>query len=160
MAEPASPAKAGAGCLSGPVGLGGKIYGITSLGIIPAYNLETEAVDQGVAVEIPIVQPVAVFEDNIEEAVNDDADFWDEIGGPEVPIFQEVVDQSEFIRQRVRVQIREYRLLPPMAMKVDLGGKKEFSNPLDWWRDNQYQFNLLALLARRNLCIPSTSAPS
>ena len=58
------------------------------------------------------------------------------------------------------MQIREYRLLPPMAMKVDLGGKKEFSNPLDWWRDNQYQFNLLALLARRILCIPSTSAPS
>ena len=74
--------------------------------------------------------------------------------------FQEVVDQSEFIRQRVRVQIREYRFLPPMAMKVDLKGKKEFSNPLDWWRDNQYQFNLLALLARRILCIPSTSAPS
>ena len=99
------------------------------------------------------MQPVAVFEDNIEEAVKDDADFWDELGGPEGPIFQEVVDRSEFIRQRVRVQIREYKLLPPMAMKVDLGGKKEFSKPLN-------QFNLLALLARRNLCIPSTSAPS
>ena len=47
-----------------------------------------------------------------------------------------------------------------MLMKVDLGGKKEFSNPLDWWRDNQYEFYLLALLARRILCIPSTSAPS
>ena len=58
------------------------------------------------------------------------------------------------------MQIREYGLLPPMAMKVDLGGKKLFSNPLDWWRDNQYQFNLLALLARRILCMPSTSAPS
>ena len=40
---------------------------------------------------IPRVQPVAVFEDSIEEAVNDHGDFWDEIGGPEVPIFQEVV---------------------------------------------------------------------
>ena len=39
VAEPASPAKAGAGCLSGPAGLGGKIYGITSPVIIPAYNL-------------------------------------------------------------------------------------------------------------------------
>ena len=73
------------------------------------------------------------------------------MAGPEVPIFQEVVDQSEFIRQRVRVQIREYRLLPPMAMKVD---------PLDSWRDNQCQFKFFALLARRVLCIPSTSAPS
>ena len=33
VAEPASPAEAGAGCLSGPAGLGGKIYGITSLRI-------------------------------------------------------------------------------------------------------------------------------
>ena len=39
VAEPARPAEAGAGCLAGPVGLGGKIYGITSLVIIPAYNL-------------------------------------------------------------------------------------------------------------------------
>ena len=33
------PAEAEAGCLSGPSGLGGKIYGITSLVIIPSYNL-------------------------------------------------------------------------------------------------------------------------
>ena len=39
VAEPARPAEAEAGCLSGPAGLGGKIYGITSLVIIPAYNL-------------------------------------------------------------------------------------------------------------------------
>ena len=42
VAEPASPANAGpaeAGCLSGPAGLGGKIYGITSLVIITAYNI-------------------------------------------------------------------------------------------------------------------------
>ena len=32
-AGPARPAEAGAGCLSGPAGLGGKIYGITSLRI-------------------------------------------------------------------------------------------------------------------------------
>ena len=37
VTEPASPAKAGR--QSGPAGLGGKIYGITSLVIIPAYNL-------------------------------------------------------------------------------------------------------------------------
>ena len=47
-----------------------------------------------------------------------------------------------------------------MAMKVDLGAKKEFRNPFDSWRDNQYQFNLLTLLARRILSTPSTSAPS
>ena len=52
------------------------------------------------------------------------------------------------------MQIREYRLLPPMAMKVDLGGKKELINPLDWWHDNQYQFKLLASLARRIFVFP------
>ena len=26
-------------------------------------------------------------------------------------------------------------------MKVDLGGKKEFSNPLDWWRVYQWRVN-------------------
>ena len=39
VAEPPRPAEAEAGYLSGPAGLGGKIYGITSLVIIPAYNL-------------------------------------------------------------------------------------------------------------------------
>ena len=33
VAEPARPAEAGAGCLSGPAGLGSKIYGITFLRI-------------------------------------------------------------------------------------------------------------------------------
>ena len=33
VAEPARPAEAGAECLPGPAGLGGKIYGITSLRI-------------------------------------------------------------------------------------------------------------------------------
>ena len=47
-----------------------------------------------------------------------------------------------------------------MAMRVDLGGMKEFSNPLDRWRVNQYHFHLSALLARRILWIPSTSALS
>ena len=40
-------------------------------------------------------------------------------------------------------------------MVIALTGK----SVMDWWCDNQYQFNLLALLARRILCIPSTSAP-
>ena len=47
-----------------------------------------------------------------------------------------------------------------MTMKVDIEGKREFSNLLDWWHDNQCQFSLSALLVRKILCIPSTSAPT
>ena len=63
--------------------------------------LEVEAVAHCVASEIPRVQPAAVgLIDSIEEEVDDDAELWDEIGGPEVPIYQEVVDQSKLARDR------------------------------------------------------------
>ena len=38
----------------------------------------------------------------------DDDDSWNKTGDPEVPILQEAVNQSEFIRQGIRVQIREH----------------------------------------------------
>lgn len=34
------------------------------------------------------------------------------------------------------------------------------SDPLVWWRDNQWHYPLLSNLARRRLCIPATSVPS
>ena len=37
---------------------------------------------------------------------------------------------------------------------------KEFNNPLDWWRNNENQFPLIAKMAKRYLAIPATSAPS
>ena len=83
------------------------------------------------------------------------------MGGSEVPILQEVEDPAVFLREKVRVQIRDYKLLPFLPMKgQDAGGKRDFNNPLDWWRLHQHRFDLLALLARRILCIPATSAPS
>ena len=42
-----------------------------------------------------------------------------------------------------------------MEPKVDIK-----TNPLDWWRQNQRRFPILAILARRFLCIPATSASS
>ena len=127
--------------------------------------LEVEAVALAVLNEVPSDQfaPIIHIDTIPTEGSNDEEDFWDDIGGTEDPvsILHEEVNHIEFIRERVKVQIKEYRLLPAMPMKVDApGGKKAFSNPLDWWRDNQHQFKLLASLARRILCIPSTSAPS
>ena len=36
----------------------------------------------------------------------------------------------------------------------------EYNNPLDWWRDKEREFPNIAVIARRLLCIPATSAPT
>jgi hypothetical protein len=36
----------------------------------------------------------------------------------------------------------------------------DHTNPLHWWRDNAARYPLLAVLARRVLCVPASSAPS
>ena len=33
-------------------------------------------------------------------------------------------------------------------------------NPLDWWKDNEKDFPVLSLLAKKYFCIPAISIPS
>ena len=58
-------------------------------------------------------------------------------------------------------EIERYKAADSLSVEVyDANGNVVFSNPLDWWRENEVYFPNIALLARRVLCIPATSAPS
>jgi hypothetical protein len=37
---------------------------------------------------------------------------------------------------------------------------REFTDPLLWWKQNQFHLPILACLARQYLCIPATESPS
>ena len=42
---------------------------------------------------------------------------------------------------------------------VGKDGKEKMNNPLDWWRTHAKDFPTLAILTKKYLCIPATSAP-
>ena len=42
---------------------------------------------------------------------------------------------------------------------VNKDGSESMHNPLDWWRTHANDFPTLAILAKKYLCIPATSAP-
>ena len=58
--------------------------------------------------------------------------------------------------QQVKNEIAKFKALPLLQFK---NGKK-FNCPLVWWKEHEHQFPVLAQLARRFLCIQSTSAAS
>lgn len=54
----------------------------------------------------------------------------------------------------------EMKLYEKEPMLPLVNREKEYNNPLDWWRKNQYKFPLLAILAEDYLSIQATSAAS
>jgi hypothetical protein len=73
---------------------------------------------------------------------------------PAIPIN----DAREILEQRIRLEMIHYKNALSQLDMMDERG--EYSNPLAWWKENQFILPLLSKLARRILCIPATSAPS
>ncbi|XP_060602039.1 E3 SUMO-protein ligase ZBED1-like [Ruditapes philippinarum] len=50
-----------------------------------------------------------------------------------------------------QAEVQQYKECPPVPLDV---------NPLQWWKDNEHKFPLLARVVKKYLCIPATSVPS
>lgn len=53
--------------------------------------------------------------------------------------------------ERANAEIENFKTEPLVPMSSD---------PLVWWKNNEWQFPLVSSLARQRLCIPATSVPS
>jgi hypothetical protein len=51
----------------------------------------------------------------------------------------------------VQLELAKYRSQKPIPLK---------DNPLEWWKQNEQYYPMLARMAKRLLCVPATSVPS
>ena len=61
------------------------------------------------------------------------------------------------LREQCEMELAAYSQLPSLPILYE---KKEYNDPLKWWKDRQTKLPVLAKLAQMYLCIPATSAPS
>lgn len=66
-------------------------------------------------------------------------------------VFVTKVEEPVSLLQRANAEVQSYKELPAISLASD---------PLLWWKENLYKFPLLSCMARKLLCIPSTSVPS
>lgn len=66
-------------------------------------------------------------------------------------VFITKVEEPISLLQRADAEVQNYKELPPVPLASD---------PLVWWKENQFTFPLLSIMAKKLLCIPSTSVPS
>jgi hypothetical protein len=64
---------------------------------------------------------------------------------------------DDAVKTEIKLYLKEARLA---RVQQRNDGTLHFNDPLLWWKDHARTFPTLAVLARRVLCVPATSAPS
>ena len=71
------------------------------------------------------------------------------------------MDQQQDHAHIARTELEAYKSLPVLpAFQLRRRGRVKTLDPLQWWKQKQDQFPILAKLARIYLAVPATSAPS
>jgi len=106
------------------------------------------------------VEPAA--DQNVPNVVAPD-DFYDNIFLDQAAVHNEAdngILQNNNLEDTIAAELLLYNQEQQMPRRVLLpNGNYEHSNPLNWWRVNQFRYPNLAVIARRVLAIPATSAP-
>lgn len=69
-------------------------------------------------------------------------------------------DSRERVATAVDMEVTAFKNTRGIRVWQEVGGKKVYNNPLQWWHSKQRDFPLLAALARRVLALPATQAQS
>ena len=56
------------------------------------------------------------------------------------------------------LEIVSYLREKPVLVNSD--SEEDNTDPLEWWKDNNYRYKLLSTLAAKYFCVPATSVPS
>ena len=65
--------------------------------------------------------------------------------------FVKEVSGNKSMLERASEELVNYKKQTPLSFDAD---------PLSWWKTNEFYFPLLAILAKKYLCVPGTSVPS